>query len=180
MKGFHCKGLEGHEEPTKSSVWPWCVLPGGSKKLYLQELETGIQWAKTYMYGKRKSKGLNFCEREERDMTKEFGNGKETAQPTWLRIFGHSKNVPLEITCIWMVLLDIQCDVETQHLLWTQWFAQVSKAVNSVCYWAGRLNHQTLEHARLQLAKALKDSSVFPSFSSCPLTKTGENSTEIL
>lgn len=79
-----------------------------------------------------------------------------------------------------MVLLDIQCDVGSQHLLWLQWFAQVSKAVNSVCYWAGSWNQETLEHARLQQAKALKDPSVFPYFSSCPLTKTGENGTEIL
>lgn len=100
MNGFPCNGEEGNEKPTKYSVWPWCLLSGCSKKHYLEELEAGIQWAKIYMYGKKQSKGLNYCGREERDMTIEFEKWRETAQPVWLYIFGHSKYVSLEISCL--------------------------------------------------------------------------------
>lgn len=113
MTGFPCNGEEGNEEPPKCSVWPWCLLSRCSKKHYLDKLEAGIQWTKFYMYGKKQSKGLNHCGREERDKTMEFEKLRETAQPIRLHIFGHSKYVSLEISCIYMVLLHIQCDVET-------------------------------------------------------------------
>lgn len=49
-----------------------CLLQGCSKKHYLEELEAGIQRTKIYMYGRKHSKGLSYCEREERDKITEF------------------------------------------------------------------------------------------------------------